>query len=65
VRPKQLAVTALRQLSARKVGAVIDWEPVLPGVGPRGKYPDILEEPWWAKAARNVQKEGREMLDRL
>ena len=65
VRPKQLGLTALRNYPLEKLVPFMDWGPFFQAWDLAGKYPDILEDAVVGEAARNVQKEGREMLDRL
>jgi 5-methyltetrahydrofolate--homocysteine methyltransferase len=64
-KPRQLGVTSLKNYPLEKLVDFIDWAPFFQAWDLAGKYPDILDDPVVGEAARNVQKEGRAMLDRI
>jgi 5-methyltetrahydrofolate--homocysteine methyltransferase len=64
-RPRQLGVMALKNYPLEKLVPYIDWAPFFQTWDLAGKYPDILEDAVVGEAARNVMREGREMLDRI
>ncbi|MFZ3321260.1 MAG: methionine synthase [Usitatibacter sp.] len=64
-RPQQLGVMALKNYPLEKLVPFIDWAPFFQTWDLAGKYPDILDDPVVGEAARNVMKEGKEMLDRV
>ncbi|HEY4999748.1 MAG TPA: vitamin B12 dependent-methionine synthase activation domain-containing protein, partial [Usitatibacter sp.] len=64
-RPRALGITALRNYPLEKLVPCIDWAPFFQTWDLAGKYPAILEDPVVGEAARNVMKEGREMLGRI
>src|SRR3954471_454422 len=65
VRPKQLGLTSLRNYPLDKLVPFIDWAPFFQAWDLAGKYPDILQDAIVGEAARNVQREGQQMLERL
>jgi len=64
-KPRQLGVMSLKNYPLEKLVEFIDWGPFFQAWDLAGKYPDILDDPVVGEAARNVQKEGRAMLDRV
>ncbi len=64
-KPKQPGVTSLKNYPLEKLVPCIDWAPFFQTWDLAGKYPDILDDPVVGEAARNVMKEGREMLERM
>jgi 5-methyltetrahydrofolate--homocysteine methyltransferase len=64
-RPRHLGLASLRNYPLEKLVEFMDWGPFFQAWDLAGKYPDILQDPVVGEAARNVQKEGREMLDRI
>jgi 5-methyltetrahydrofolate--homocysteine methyltransferase len=64
-RPKSLGVVALKNYPLEKLVDFMDWAPFFQALDLAGKYPDILDDPVVGEAARNVQKEGRAMLERI
>ena len=64
-RPKQLGLTALKNYPLEKLVDFIDWGPFFQAWDLAGKYPDILQDSVVGEAARNVQREGRAMLERI
>jgi 5-methyltetrahydrofolate--homocysteine methyltransferase len=64
-RPRQLGVMALKNYPLEKLVPYIDWAPFFQTWDLAGKYPDILDDAVVGEAARNVMREGREMLDRI
>jgi 5-methyltetrahydrofolate--homocysteine methyltransferase len=63
--PRHLGLTALRNYPLDKLAPFIDWAPFFQAWDLAGKYPDILQDAVVGEAARNVLKEGREMLERV
>jgi len=63
--PKQLGLMSLKNYPLDKLVGFIDWAPFFQAWDLAGKYPDILDDPVVGEAARNVQREGRAMLDRI
>jgi 5-methyltetrahydrofolate--homocysteine methyltransferase len=64
-KPRQLGLTSLKNYPLEKLVPYIDWAPFFQTWDLAGKYPEILEDPVVGEAARNVMKEGREMLERI
>ena len=64
-RPACLGLAALKNYPLEKIVDFIDWGPFFQAWDLAGKYPDILRDPVVGEAARNVQAEGRAMLDRI
>jgi 5-methyltetrahydrofolate--homocysteine methyltransferase len=64
VRPKHLGVVSLKNYPIEKLVEFIDWGPFFQSWDLAGKYPDILQDAVVGEAARNVHREGLEMLDR-
>jgi 5-methyltetrahydrofolate--homocysteine methyltransferase len=64
-RPRSLGFASLKNYPLEKLVDFIDWAPFFQAWDLAGKYPDILDDPVVGEAARNVQKEGRAMLDRI
>src|SRR5688500_10709220 len=64
-RPRAIGVTSLKNYPLEKLVPYIDWGPFFQAWDLAGKYPDILDDPVVGEAARNVQREGREMLERI
>jgi len=64
-KPRSIGLVALRNYPLDKLVDFIDWGPFFQAWDLAGKYPDILDDPVVGEAARNVQKEGRAMLDRI
>jgi 5-methyltetrahydrofolate--homocysteine methyltransferase len=63
--PKHRGLMALKNYPLEKLVPFIDWAPFFQTWDLAGKFPDILDDPVVGEAARNVFKEGREMLDRV
>jgi 5-methyltetrahydrofolate--homocysteine methyltransferase len=63
--PKHRGLMALKNYPLEKLVPFIDWAPFFQTWDLAGKYPDILDDAVVGEAARNVFKEGREMLDRV
>ncbi|MGK2874745.1 MAG: methionine synthase, partial [Nocardioides sp.] len=63
--PRALGLTSLKNYPLEKLVPYIDWAPFFQAWDLAGKYPDILDDPVVGEAARNVQREGREMLERI
>jgi 5-methyltetrahydrofolate--homocysteine methyltransferase len=64
-KPKQLGLTSLRNYPLEKIVPFIDWGPFFQAWDLAGKYPDILQDAVVGEAARNVLREGQEMLERI
>ncbi len=64
-RPRQFGVMSLKNYPLEKLAPYIDWAPFFQTWDLAGKYPEILDDPVVGEAARNVMKEGREMLERI
>jgi 5-methyltetrahydrofolate--homocysteine methyltransferase len=64
-RPRSLGLTALKNYPLDKLVDFLDWAPFFQAWDLAGKYPDILDDPVVGEAARNVQQEGRAMLERI
>ncbi len=64
-KPRRLGVTALRNYPLDRLAALLDWGPFFQTWDLAGRYPDILDDPVVGEAARNVWREGREMLERV
>src|SRR6185295_9525179 len=58
-------LVALKNYPLDRLVDFIDWAPFFQAWDLAGKYPDILDDPVVGEAARNVQKEGRAMLERI
>jgi 5-methyltetrahydrofolate--homocysteine methyltransferase len=65
VKPRQLGLTALRNYPLDRLVPFIDWGPFFQAWDLAGKYPEILQDAVVGEAARNVQREGRAMLERV
>ena len=63
--PRAIGLTSLKNYPLEKLVPYIDWGPFFQAWDLAGKYPDILDDPVVGEAARNVQREGREMLERI
>jgi 5-methyltetrahydrofolate--homocysteine methyltransferase len=64
-KPRQPGLVSLKNYPLEKLVSCIDWAPFFQTWDLAGKYPDILEDAVVGEAARNVMKEGREMLERV
>ncbi len=65
VKPRQLGVTALRNLDLATLARYIDWGPFFQTWDLAGSYPKILEDAKVGEAARNVFADGQAMLKQL
>ncbi|QDX82922.1 methionine synthase [Denitratisoma sp. DHT3] len=65
VRPKHLGVTVLRDIDLGTLARYIDWGPFFQTWDLAGSYPKILEDATVGEAARNVFRDGQEMLARI
>jgi 5-methyltetrahydrofolate--homocysteine methyltransferase len=63
-RPKAPGLVSLKNYPLEKLVDFIDWAPFFQSWDLAGKYPEILQDPVVGEAARNVHREGLEMLDR-
>ncbi|TWO78649.1 dihydropteroate synthase, partial [Denitratisoma oestradiolicum] len=62
VKPKQLGVIVLRDIDLATLARYIDWGPFFQTWDLAGSYPKILEDATVGEAARNVFRDGQEML---
>jgi 5-methyltetrahydrofolate--homocysteine methyltransferase len=65
VKPRQLGVTALKNLDLATIAEYIDWGPFFQTWDLAGRYPQILDDATVGDAARNVFHDGQEMLRQL
>ncbi len=63
--PTFLGTRVLRDFPLGEIVPYIDWSPFFHAYELSGKYPKILSDPVVGEAARDVYKDGRELLDRL
>jgi 5-methyltetrahydrofolate--homocysteine methyltransferase len=64
-KPRRLGLLPLRNYPLDKLVPFIDWGPFFQSWDLAGKYPDILEDPMVGEAARNVFRDGKQMLERI
>ncbi|HUI99305.1 MAG TPA: vitamin B12 dependent-methionine synthase activation domain-containing protein, partial [Usitatibacter sp.] len=64
-RPRRLGVTRLASYPLEKLVPFLDWAPFFQTWDLAGKYPDILRDAVVGEAARNVFRDGKEMLERI
>ncbi|WP_282958452.1 vitamin B12 dependent-methionine synthase activation domain-containing protein, partial [Denitratisoma oestradiolicum] len=65
VKPKQLGVIVLRDIDLATLARYIDWGPFFQTWDLAGSYPKILEDATVGEAARNVFRDGQEMLTQI
>ncbi|TWO78845.1 methionine synthase, partial [Denitratisoma oestradiolicum] len=65
VTPKHLGVTVLRDIDLATLARYIDWGPFFQTWDLAGSYPKILEDATVGEAARNVFRDGQEMLAQI
>ena len=63
--PRKPGLTVLRDLPLAELVPFIDWSPFFQTWDLTGTYPAILEDPVVGEAARNVLRDGRDMLGRI
>jgi 5-methyltetrahydrofolate--homocysteine methyltransferase len=64
-KPRSLGVMALKNYPLDKLVPFIDWGPFFQAWDLAGRFPDILQDAVVGEAARNVHREGQEMLGRI
>jgi 5-methyltetrahydrofolate--homocysteine methyltransferase len=65
VKPKQLGVTALKNLDLAEIAKYIDWTPFFQTWDLAGRFPQILDDATVGEAARNVFRDAQAMLGQL
>lgn len=62
VKPKELGVQILKQLSLKELLPFIDWSPFFRSWDLHGKYPDILKDNVVGEQARQLFEDAQEMI---
>jgi 5-methyltetrahydrofolate--homocysteine methyltransferase len=65
VKPKQLGVTALKNLDLAEIAKYIDWTPFFQTWDLAGRFPQILDDAIVGEAARNVFHDAQAMLGQI
>ncbi|WP_298766683.1 methionine synthase [uncultured Polaribacter sp.] len=65
VKPKELGIQTLEQLSLKELVPFIDWSPFFRSWDLHGKFPDILTDKVVGEQASIMYKEAQEMIDEI
>ncbi|MBD0824666.1 methionine synthase [Aestuariibaculum marinum] len=65
VKPKELGVQMLKQLSLKELVPYIDWSPFFRSWDLHGKFPDILTDEVVGEQATIIYKEAQEMIEEI
>ena len=65
VKPKELGIQVLEQLSLKELVPFIDWSPFFRSWDLHGKFPSILEDTIVGKQASLMYKEAQEMIQEI
>ncbi|WP_435136906.1 methionine synthase [Formosa sp. A9] len=65
VKPKELGVQMLKQLSLKELVPYIDWSPFFRSWDLHGKFPDILTDEVVGEQASIMYKEAQEMIEEI
>ena len=65
VKPKELGVNIIDEISLEELVPYIDWSPFFNSWGLHGKYPDIFEYELTGKQAKNLFEDGQKMLKKI
>jgi 5-methyltetrahydrofolate--homocysteine methyltransferase len=65
VKPKELGVHIIDEISLEELVPYIDWSPFFNSWGLHGKYPDIFEYELTGKQAKDLFEDGQKMLKKI
>ncbi|GAA4893788.1 hypothetical protein GCM10023311_17980 [Flaviramulus aquimarinus] len=65
IKPKELGVQILKQLSLKELLPFIDWSPFFRSWDLHGKYPDILKDEVVGEQARQLYEDAQEMIQQI
>jgi len=65
VKPKELGVHIIGEISLEELVPYIDWSPFFNSWGLHGKYPDIFEYQLTGKQAKDLFEDGQKMLKKI
>jgi 5-methyltetrahydrofolate--homocysteine methyltransferase len=65
VKPKEIGVQILKQLSLKELEPFIDWSPFFRSWDLHGKYPDILKDEVVGEQATTMYKEAQDMIQEI
>lgn len=65
IKPKELGIQTLEQLSLKELVPFIDWSPFFRSWDLHGRYPDILTDEVVGEQATNLHEDAQEMLKEI
>ena len=65
IKPKELGIQILKQLSLKKLLPFIDWSPFFRSWDLHGKFPDILKDKVVGQQANQLYKDAQEMIKQI